>query len=218
MIREILLPAVLLNVLSILWLLIVVQGPDILVSSLSKVFNGVGNAMGGSLILNKSSPLYAQMRGAMDEQYECNLYQEDADVLLSNSSDVQTRCKLISGTTKTLVTFLRGHPEVATVHAADTPDGEVCGLISIILRQPHTAPLFYDNLNIAKGPGFGTNFTLACPYTVLAHYDELEWCKQCGVEPSLVRVWVGLDPIEHLLEIFSLALDKSSCMTKLTRH
>lgn len=32
----------------------------------------------------------------------------------------------------------------------------------------------YD-LQVAKGPGFGTNFTLACPYTLLAHYTELEW-------------------------------------------
>ena len=107
---------------------------------------------------------------------------------------------------------------VAQVHAAGTPDGLKCGLISIVLHQKQLAPLFYDNLNIAKGPGFGTNFTLACPYAVLAHYNELEWCRDCGVEPSLVRVWVGLDPAEHLIDIFSRALDKAMGMTQLTRH
>ena len=26
-----------------------------------------------------------------------------------------------------------------------------------------------------KGPSLGTNFTLACPYTILGHYLELDW-------------------------------------------
>ena len=63
---------------------------------------------------------------------------------------------------------------------------------------------------MVQGPGFGTNFTLACPYTLLAHYHELDWAASCGVEASLVRVWVGLDPPEHLLEVFGSALDAAA--------
>ena len=74
-------------------------------------------------------------------------------------------------------------------------------LISIILNKEEAAPHFYNALDVAKGPGFGTNFTLACPYTLLAHYGELDWAKSCGVEANLVRVWVGLDPTEHLLQV-----------------
>jgi cystathionine gamma-synthase len=29
---------------------------------------------------------------------------------------------------------------------------------------------FFDALDTHKGPSLGTNFTLACPYTLLAHY------------------------------------------------
>jgi len=47
----------------------------------------------------------------------------------------------------------------------------------------------------------------ACPYTLLAHYGELDWAKSCGVEANLVRVWVGLDPTDHLLQVFGHALD-----------
>eukprot|EP00656_Telonema_subtile_P055777 TRINITY_DN8737_c0_g1_i1.p1 TRINITY_DN8737_c0_g1~~TRINITY_DN8737_c0_g1_i1.p1 ORF type:complete len:464 (-),score=104.11 TRINITY_DN8737_c0_g1_i1:70-1338(-) len=170
------------------------SGPDILVSSLSKVFNGVGNAMGGSLVLNKHRPLYSELKPLLEAQYECTLYKDDAQVLLANSANVAARCKKSRESALQLVEYLRSHPEVAQVHAAQTPDGLMCGLISVVLHQKHLAPLFYDNLDFAKGPGFGTNFTLACPYAVLAHYNELDWCKECGVEPSLVRVWVGLDP------------------------
>ena len=54
------------------------------------------------------------------------------------------------------------------------------------------AVAFYDALETAKGPSLGTNFTLrlvvaqhlrcnhmltwsSCPYTLLAHYSELNW-------------------------------------------
>ena len=43
---------------------------------------------------------------------------------------------------------------------------------------------------VPKGPGFGTDFTLACPYTLLAHYYERDWAEEYGVAPELVRVWV----------------------------
>jgi cystathionine gamma-synthase len=86
----------------------------------------------------------------------------------------------------------------------------VVGLISIILEKESAAPFFFDALDVAKGPGFGTNFTLACPYTLLAHYTELDWAADCGVEASLVRVWVGLDPQEHLLQVFGNALDTAA--------
>ena len=66
---------------------------------------------------------------------------------------------------------------------------------------------FYDRLDVAKGPGFGTNFTLVCPYTMIAHFNELEWCKQFGVEPSLIRVWSGLEDEEELRSTFLNALN-----------
>ena len=36
----------------------------------------------------------------------------------------------------------------------------VVPLISIILNKAEAAPHFYNALDVAKGPGFGTNFTL----------------------------------------------------------
>eukprot|EP01043_Picozoa_sp_COSAG02_P049511 COSAG02_NODE_4978_length_4758_cov_20.123739_5_plen_51_part_00 len=34
--------------------------------------------------------------------------------------------------------------------------------------------------------------------------------QECGVEASLVRVWVGLDPQDHLLQVFGKALDAAA--------
>lgn len=42
--------------------------PDVVVSSLSKVFSGVGNCMGGALMLNSSSPLYSELKPLLEAQ------------------------------------------------------------------------------------------------------------------------------------------------------
>lgn len=81
------------------------------------------------------------------------------------------------------------------------------GLFSIVLKDEKSAAAFYDNLSCAKGPSLGTNFTLCSPYTILAHYTELDWAAQFGVCPYLVRVSVGLEDREQLLSMFKHALD-----------
>ena len=65
----------------------------------------------------------------------------------------------------------------------------------------------YDALRVSKGPSLGTNFTLVCPYPLLAHYKELEWASGCGVPSHLLRVSVGLEAIEELWQRFEQALD-----------
>ena len=80
-------------------------------------------------------------------------------------------------------------------------------LFSVVFRDPAHGQQFYDALDVPKGPGFGTNFTLSCPYTLLAHYTELEWAAAHGVDASLVRVWVGQEPTEELLGAVARALD-----------
>jgi len=67
-----------------------------------------------------------------------------------------------------------------------------------------------DVANISHRPSLGTNFTLACPYTILAHYTEMDWTSQFGVEPDLVRVSVGLEEPSQLHRIFKNALEAAS--------
>jgi cystathionine gamma-synthase len=40
---------------------------------------------------------------------------------------------------------------------------------------------------------------LACPFVILAHYTELDWVKQFGIDPYLVRISVGLEDREILV-------------------
>jgi len=75
------------------------------------------------------------------------------------------------------------------------PSGFGC-LFSLVLKEGCNVETFFDHLNVRKGPSLGTCYTLACPYTVLAHYDELAWAAACGVPASLIRVSVGFEDAE----------------------
>jgi cystathionine gamma-synthase len=80
-------------------------------------------------------------------------------------------------------------------------------LFSFLLKDaPNASPRFYDALRVCKGPSLGTHFTLVCPYTLLAHYDELDWAETCGVPRHLLRVSAGLEDKADLIARFDEAL------------
>jgi cystathionine gamma-synthase len=69
------------------------------------------------------------------------------------------------------------------------------------------SPVLYDRLPLCKGPSLGTVFTLACPFTLLAHYTELEWAEACGVSRYLLRLSIGLEEPEWIWHQLEMALN-----------
>ena len=159
---------------------------DMLTTSLTKFFSGAGDVIAGSLILNRDRSLYASLRDLMQQEYEDLLFDVDAEVLERNSRDVTQRIQRINGNTEALCSFLKSHPLVERVYYPKyvTPDlymrfkrpaGSFGGLFSLDIRDAaRNAPVVFDSLGISKGPNLGTNFSLCCPFTILAHYQELE--------------------------------------------
>lgn len=192
---------------------------DILVSSLTKIFSGDSNVMGGSMILNPNSRFYRQMKSYLEEHYEDNLFAEDAIYLERNSRDFITRNARVNHNASTIAALLLSHPRVKQVNypqhsptrqfydACRLPDGGYGGLLSATFHSIPDAQAFYDHLDVQKGPSLGTNFTLASPFVLLAHYKELDWAAEFGCEESLVRFSVGLEESESLRGVFQFALD-----------
>ena len=81
------------------------------------------------------------------------------------------------------------------------------GLISFALKDPSRAPGVYDALEWTKGPSLGTEFSLACAYTLLAHYQELDWAESCGVPRNLIRLSAGAEDTGRLVAALAAALD-----------
>jgi cystathionine gamma-synthase len=235
----------------------VIQYADIVVSSLTKVFSGASNVMGGrfvnnpnysfpfssmgltrvtfSLILNPQSPHYNTLKTKLTSTYEDVFFDEDAIYMERNSRDFKQRIHLINSNAEAACDFLRSrsvsggysnanvaikevwypkyitseHYDHCRIKSSTSEDGKAGGyggLFSLTFTSKAASQAFFDNLPCYKGPSLGTNFTLACPFTILAHFTELEWAARYGVEEGLVRVSVGMEEREGLLKGLESAL------------
>ncbi|KAF8311851.1 PLP-dependent transferase [Clavulina sp. PMI_390] len=224
---------------------------DIVVSSLSKVFSGEVNVLGGALVLNPAAPQYHRLKASISRVYEDNYWFEDAVFMERNSRDYAPRVLKMNKNTEALCDFLRGRSllafdkgegaeglkkedlvvtnvyypkwetrenydacrigsvEQVTRSTSSQPEGGFGSLFTVTFTSELASSVFYDNLPTEKGPSLGTNFTLASPYAILAHYTELDWAAEYGVERTLVRVSVGLEEEEELLEWFSEAVKRA---------
>ena len=191
---------------------------DIVVVSLTKYFCGHGDVFAGAMVLSPASPHYAALSNAAHADYEALLWGPDAAVLERRSRDFEARVRRISEGAEVLAQFLQGHPAVERVYypkfdtdggyeALRVAKGGYGGVISILLRDaPRTSEDFYDRLRVNKGPSLGANYTLVCPYTLLAHYRELDWAESHGASRWLLRISVGMEDVDDLKNRFEEAL------------
>ena len=186
---------------------------DLIFTSLTKSFAGRGDVMAGSVLVSPQSPWAASLLAAVPAI--APLSDADAIALEIASRDVLQRVPQLDANALLLAERLEAHPAVQRVlHPKSCPNfralmrsgaGHGC-LLSFELTggQEHSKRV-YDALRISKGPSLGTDFSLVCPYTQLAHYDELSWAEQCGVPADLLRVSVGREDPEALWMRFEQA-------------
>lgn len=227
---------------------------DIVVSSLTKVFSGDANVMGGrsvgcdhgyvpvhdltfgdicSLVLNPQGRYYDVLKAQLSSTYEDAYYGEDALYMERNSRDFVRRIKAIDQNTEAVCDLLRSRSQAGGAiknvfypkwtfrenyercrkRGPDgAPTGGFGGLLSLTFRSGSASRAFFDSLPINKGPSLGTNFSIACPYTVIAHYTEMQWAAEYGVEEGLVRVSVGMEDREDLLGRFRTAIEAAEAV------
>jgi cystathionine gamma-synthase len=191
---------------------------DLIVTSLTKFFLGSGDAMGGALICNPRSPLFNELKSLVRDEHEELLWGDDALVLEEGGRDFVSRMKRHNENGLLIAERLRAHPAIERVwyprwesaeayESVRRADGGWGALLSFVpKRAQETAPRIYDALRICKGPSLGTVFTLACPFTLLAHYQELDWAESCGVSRYLIRLSVGLEDPEQIWKRLESAL------------
>ncbi|OGE47198.1 hypothetical protein PENARI_c056G03455 [Penicillium arizonense] len=179
---------------------------DVVITSLTKIFNGACNAMGGSLIVNPNSKCYPMIHAQLQDSFEDVLFPLDAKILSKNCVDYADRVRRCSATAMKIAHLLAGHPLVEYVNYPTLVpsraeyeryrrEGEGYGyLLSIVFRSPDSAVQFYDALDLWKGGSIGNNNSIALPYSVLAHWDEQDWAASFGVPKHIVRLSVGLEP------------------------
>ena len=146
----------------------------------------------------------------------------DARVLYHNLGRYEARIKKMNANAQQLAEYLDQHPKVGAVNypgLASHPDFENARrflrgngpLMSFVLKGDiiRTTTAFYDNLGapIAKAPSIGSEQTLVCLYTMLTHYaDPPEKLARMGLELYLLRVSVGVEPVDQIIAAFERAL------------
>lgn len=147
------------------------------------------------------------------------MFERDAIVLERNSRHFEERVRATNEIAEEVFAFVSGHLKVAKCYFPSQQtqefyeqvrrkDGGYGALFSFeLIGGESVAKAFYNNLDVSKGPSLGTDFTLACPYTLLAHYGELDWAAARGAKRDLLRVWVGLEDPEEIIERFDRAFE-----------
>ncbi|KZN86860.1 Cystathionine gamma-synthase [Penicillium chrysogenum] len=166
---------------------------DIVVSSLTKIFSGDSNVMGGSAVLNPHAQYYAALKETYNRDYEDTCWAEDAVFLERNSLKE--------------VHYPKYSPTRPLYDSLRNANGGYGGLFSVTFHSTAEAIAFFDTIEVLKGPSLGTNFTLSSPYVLLAHYGELDWARSFDVDPDLVRISVGLEDVHDLRSRVQRALD-----------
>ncbi|GJE85150.1 PLP-dependent transferase [Phanerochaete sordida] len=197
---------------------------DMVVTSLTKIFSGRANTMGGSIVLNPLRRHYTALKGALERTWEDLFFEPDAEVLEFNSRTFCARAAQIDTNAEALCDFLRAHGSTVVAQLnypkwqtralydaarstyAGGARGGFGGLFSLVFRAPRAAHAFFDALACAKGPSLGTNFTLATPYVLFSHWHEQEWAASHGVPADLVRLSVGTEDTQELLDMVAVAL------------
>ncbi|KAE8350671.1 pyridoxal phosphate-dependent transferase [Aspergillus coremiiformis] len=185
---------------------------DVIMTSLTKIFSGMCNVMGGSVVVNPDSSQHATIHSALTALYEDTYFPLEAMTMIQNASDFEQRVKQCGVNAFAIANILAAHPSVARLYYPSLvpsrryydqvrrKDGGYGYLLSIVFHKPETAVFFYDALDICKGPSIGTNFSLAIPYSLLAHFGEQDWAESEGdIDKHIVRISVGLERREDLI-------------------
>jgi cystathionine gamma-synthase len=211
------------------------DGVDVVVTSLTKSFSGYADVMGGSAVLNPSSALYSDIKTLFREQYYNDYCGGDAAVLEHNSRDYLSRSARLNNNAARLVSYLQdcaSDPASAvsrvwypTTLSSSLPHytarmrpstveftpGYGC-LFSVELESVESTVAFYDGLDIHHGPHLGAHLTLALPYVKGLYGKDLEWAAAYELRETQLRISVGLEESEALLDVFKAAVGKANAL------
>ena len=194
---------------------------DIVCSSLTKYCAAEGDVMAGLVAAHPGRPDAAALQAHLRAVYE-PLYPLDLAALARQVGRLAEVTARLSANAAEMARRLAAHPAVARVRVADQgptaanfrvmqrPGAGAGSLITVELRGDLRQ--VYDRLEVVKGPSFGLRRTLAAPFLWLAHYEEVstpegrEKLRHAGLDPDLLRISVGDEPIEEIWAAFAAAL------------
>ena len=193
---------------------------DVVVNSLTKYAGWEGDVMMGSLAFPQSSRAGGELFQAVQELI-CPPYRRDLARMAEQIPFYEHFIESANANTLAVAEFLQKHPKIKKVHWAYQdgfrknyekfagPGRPGCNLS---FEVKDGLEEFYDRLQMLKSPSFGTEFSNCCPYVYLAHYPLITSAEgrsildEAGLSPGLLRLSVGLERVEEIIETLGSAL------------
>ncbi|MCH8474198.1 MAG: PLP-dependent transferase [Opitutales bacterium] len=195
---------------------------DVILNSLTKFAGNGGDVLMGSVVFpagrEKTLSCKEEIAAALVSPYE-----KDVRRLAVEIGDYENLMADANRSAAKVIEWLLKRPEVARVYWTGQsrcaehyarfrrPTGGVGAVFSIALKK-NMRP-FYDALRFPKGPSFGMQNSLVCPFMYLAHYDLVSskegqrFLLEKGIPFSLLRFSIGREPVEELIEALEEAFD-----------
>ena len=193
---------------------------DVVVNSLTKYAGWEGDVMMGSLAFPRSSVLGRELFSSIREMI-CPPYPRDLVRMAEQIPYYDNFIERANTHTLRVVEFLQNHKKVKKVHWVYQegfggnyekfagPERPGCNLS---FELSGSFENIYNRLQMLKSPSFGTEFSNCCPYVYLAHYSLIQSVegrkilKNAGLSEHLLRLSVGLEPVEKIIETLGDAL------------
>ncbi|KAK5992437.1 Cystathionine gamma-synthase [Cladobotryum mycophilum] len=206
---------------------------DILLTSLTKSFNGKGDCLGGSIVLNPLSPHYNALSSLFAANHHNELFTADAEVLLNNSKEFFPRTQILNRNAEAMANFLqkcaddpdspvvkvryptllpsKGHYDA--VKRRSTPElpepGYGC-LLTLDFESTATAKAFYDRCGFYPSPHLAGHVTLTFAYNMFLfgkEDKEREYFRGLGVKEEGIRISAGLEDVQDLIDTLQDGLE-----------
>jgi cystathionine gamma-synthase len=205
-----------------------------LLSSLTKSFNGLANAMGGSIVLNPLSPHYSVLSQHWTSFFNNELFVGEAAILLENSKGFLDRTARFNrnalaiaehlqtnwvGKPDSPVTAVRYPPLLSTrasydhflrPSTAELPTPGYGCLLTVDFASEALAAVFYDRLGYLPTTHLAAPETLHFAYNMLVFgkkAEEREKMRRFGLKEEAVRISAGWkETVEDLIETLEDAL------------
>jgi len=190
---------------------------DIICCSLTKYAAYDGDIMIGAVSVNLEKEHGELLKRQISKELTLP-FSRDLARLGGSLEDARTVLDSINANTMKMASFFENHAGVSKLHWAyasgfsqayeqiQRGPNRPGGVLTLELTKPIAE--VYDALPLPKGPSFGTKFTLVCPYIHLAHYDLLQSeegrlrMKQAGIHANMIRLSIGTENPDDLMEIF----------------
>jgi cystathionine gamma-synthase len=212
----------------------VLGAADIVVTSLTKSFSGYADVMAASTVLNPSSARYSELKSLFEKSYVNHFYNADAETLEKNSRDYLARSKILNNNAVRLVEYMQAfaadpkscatkvyypttlpsrscYDECMRPATEEFTPGYGC-MFSFELDSVESTATFFDALNLHKGPHLGAHLTLVIPYVKGVYGTELDKVGAFGMNERQIRVAVGLEDTQVLIEQFRIALKAADAL------